>query len=120
MNEQDQGATAPDETTPPAETPIDTPGTEATEAPDEAAGPDVEPNEAIEGSQGEQVGAPAAAPGFDPDRAVSTSGPPPEAQGGVPALADGENDGVEPQPEFARTVDSEGEAPETTPAAPSE
>lgn len=139
MNEQTQGAPAPEDET----TTAPTPGAEpeptppaAPDTPDEPAEPeapaepDVHPHEnAIQGDQGEQVADAAAAPGFDPDRPVRTSAPEPEAQSGVPNLTDGSNEGVEPQPEYAGPVDppaTEGTEPATAggptapPAAPSE
>lgn len=86
--------------------------------------------EPVAGDQGEYVNqgeslpssATASEAGFDPNRPVATSPPPPEAQSGVPALEGGGNEGVEPQPQYAGSVDpgtpAEGdEDPEADPAA---
>lgn len=80
------------------------PDVQTQESPDDDAGPAVEPTP---GDQGEQVADSAAASGFNPDAPVRTSAPPAEAQSGVPALSDGSNEGVEPQPEYAGSVDAE-------------
>jgi hypothetical protein len=71
---------------------------------------------ATQGDQGPQVREQDAQPvggdvaGFDPNRPVASSPPPPDAQSGVPQLADGSNAGVEP-----------GEQPgPVSPAAPAE
>jgi hypothetical protein len=58
----------------------------------------------IQGDQGPQVAeqVPADATGGNPDVPIRTSAPPPEAQSGVPGIP--ENEGVEPQPEFAGPV----------------
>lgn len=81
------------------------------DAPDEEAGPLVQP---ATGDQGEWVGeqdAPLVQPGgFDPDRPVRQSPPPAEAQSGVPQIPGGENDDVEPQPEFAGPVEGGGQS----------
>lgn len=64
---------------------------------------------ATQGEQGPQVReqdpTPTGPQGFDPDRPVASSPPPPDAQSGVPALPNGENAGVEPQPEYAKGTD---------------
>lgn len=90
---QDTSTTAPDEP-------------QVQDSPDPDAGPAVEP---AKGDQGEWVGeqdAPLVEPGgFDPDRPVRQSPPPPEAQSGVPQIPGGENDDVEPQPEYAGPVE---------------
>jgi hypothetical protein len=84
---------------------------ERQDAPDEDAGPAVDP---IEGDQGPQVAeqTPQGTVGgsFDPDAPVRTSAPPPDAQSGVPALP--ENEGVEAQPEYAGPVGDSGQSPE--------
>jgi hypothetical protein len=86
---------------------------ERQDAPDEEAGPAVEPTTADQGDQvSEQTPAAAAAPGFDPDAPVATSPPPPEAQSGVPQPTDGSNEGVEPQPQYAGPVPGPGESGE--------
>lgn len=97
---------------------------------DEPRDPDsVEPEESgvapVEGDQGVYVNEGESAPlsasptdaGFDPNRPVPVSAPPPEAQSGVPGLSNGENDGVEPQPQYAGPVDpaTPAEAPESDP-----
>jgi cell division protein FtsN len=69
--------------------------------------------EGTQGDQGPQVREQDAAPvggadatGFDPNRPVASSPPPPDAQSGVPNIPGGENAGVEPG----------GTTPEPTPA----
>lgn len=81
------------------------------EDPNEGPNPAVQP---VEGDQGPQVSEqdPADATVPNPDNAVRTSAPPPEAQSGVPQIPDGTNEGVEPQPEFAGHVDA-GTTPES-------
>lgn len=65
--------------------------------------------EATQGDQGPQVreqDATETGPqGFDPNRPVASSPPPPDAQSGVPNLPNGENAGVEAQPEYATGTD---------------
>jgi hypothetical protein len=92
----------------------DAPEVERQDHPDEDAGPAVEP---VQGDQGPQVSeqVPADATGSDPDNAVRTSAPAPEAQSGVPQIPDGTNEGVEPQPEFAGPVEAGSGAPEEEP-----
>jgi hypothetical protein len=102
----------PDETDPRSEEQTDAttgetvePDEPGSQEPDEDAGPAVEP---IEGDQGEYVEqtpaqAGASQAGFDPDRPVADSPPPPDRQSGVPPLP--ENEGLEGQPEFARGTD---------------
>lgn len=85
--------------------------------PDEEAGPAVKPLDpaAREGSgegaqvgvQDEQVPTPVNPGGFDPDQPVSTSGPDPANQSGVPELEGGGNENVEPQPEYAGPVETD-------------
>ncbi len=54
----------------------------------------LDPEEAAGDQSGSQD--PAAVGSFDPNAARATSGPPPDAQSGVPDLTTGENEGVEP------------------------
>lgn len=77
------------------------------QAPDDDAGPAVEP---IEGDQGEYVEQTprAASGGFDPDRPVATSPPPADLQRGVADVQ--ENEGVEPD-EGARGPQDPAQAP---------
>jgi hypothetical protein len=83
------------------------------DAPDEEAGPAVEPVEASQGEQvSEQTPQDAAAPGFDPNAPVATSPPEASAQSGVPQPTDGSNEGVEPQPQYAGPVPGPGESGE--------
>lgn len=95
-SEEQTDAVTGDEVTP------DEPGSQE---PDEDAGPAVEPTQGDQGEPVEQNALPVGGTvaGFDPDRAVSTSPPPADAQSGVPALP--ENEGVEAQPQFAKGVD---------------
>lgn len=82
--------------------------------PDPEAGPAVDPvdpnatddvnPDAVPGDQGESVGIPAAAAGFDPSRPVRTSAQPPEAQSGTPLPGE-----PAPEPEAAPESPSDGE-----------
>lgn len=69
--------------------------TQQQDAPDEDAGPAVEPAEGDQGEYVEQAPADAGPSGFDPDRPVRTSPPTAEQQSGVPSPTDGSNEGVE-------------------------
>lgn len=76
------------------------------EQPDEDTSTGVEPSQeaAEETFLGDPAGSSAA--GFDPSVPRPISAPPPESMRGVPNLTTGENEGVEPQPQFAGGVEA--------------
>jgi hypothetical protein len=76
--------------------------------PDEE-GTGVEPVEGDQGETIEQEPGQTQGQGFDPDRPVRTSPPEASQQSGVPALEGGGNEGVEPQPQYAGTVEPQAQ-----------